>query len=184
MIVMLNGSFGVGKTTVAEGLRNALPDSMIYDPEIVGMALRYLTEGVRTAEETTDDFQDIALWPTLVVTTAELLFRQYKRTLIIPMTLADPGHLDYIKTGLAKFEPVLYHFCLIASLETIHHRLHTRNEGDPAWPWRKAQQYVPLFNDQRYAIHLNTGDVTPGSIVQQIASYIANNPVGPRRQRT
>jgi deoxyadenosine/deoxycytidine kinase len=37
MIIMLNGPFGVGKSTVAQRLHDHLPHSMIYDPEIIGL---------------------------------------------------------------------------------------------------------------------------------------------------
>jgi cytidylate kinase len=67
MIVMVNGPFGVGKTTVAQALCAATPNAMLYDPEIVGTALRYVTAGVVSQAEQTDDFQDIALWPSLTV---------------------------------------------------------------------------------------------------------------------
>jgi deoxyadenosine/deoxycytidine kinase len=36
MIVVINGSFGVGKTTVAKLLRKAFPGSVVYDPERTG----------------------------------------------------------------------------------------------------------------------------------------------------
>ncbi|MBQ7827680.1 MAG: AAA family ATPase, partial [Clostridia bacterium] len=40
MIIMINGPFGVGKTTVASLLNERLDNSMIYDPEEVGFMLR------------------------------------------------------------------------------------------------------------------------------------------------
>lgn len=36
MIIMINGAFGVGKTTTAQALNEELANSMIYDPELVG----------------------------------------------------------------------------------------------------------------------------------------------------
>ena len=39
MIIWLNGSFGVGKTTIAENLKEKMTNSIIYDPEKVGMFL-------------------------------------------------------------------------------------------------------------------------------------------------
>jgi hypothetical protein len=61
MIVIINGAFGVGKTTVAERLLSTLPNSMLYDPEEVGYMVRAVTQNVRTGVKDTDDFQDIAL---------------------------------------------------------------------------------------------------------------------------
>ncbi len=59
MIVMLNGSFGVGKTTVAKLLCQALPGSAIYDPEWVGYILKRLPKGMPLKGSGTDDYQDI-----------------------------------------------------------------------------------------------------------------------------
>ena len=39
MIILINGSFAVGKTTAAELLVQHLYHSMLYDPEIVGAGL-------------------------------------------------------------------------------------------------------------------------------------------------
>ena len=50
MIVMINGAFGVGKTTVAKGLLAGIPDSMLYDPEDVGQMLRTIDTCNRPAE--------------------------------------------------------------------------------------------------------------------------------------
>ena len=36
MIIWINGSFGVGKTSTAEVLKNELDKSVIYDPEEIG----------------------------------------------------------------------------------------------------------------------------------------------------
>jgi predicted kinase len=177
MIIMLNGAFGVGKTTLAEALCRALPNTMLYDPEMIGIMLRYLTAGTRRPAEDTDDFQDIALWPTLTVAVAEHLVREYGRSLIVPMTLAHPGYLETIQRGLARVSPPLYHFCLTAPLDIIHQRLHERG-GDPAWPWRKSQQYAPLFEHPRYRIQLSTDGVSTATLVTQIQAIIADHPNG------
>ena len=62
MIVMINGSFGVGKTTTAKLLRNVLPGSAIYDPEWAGSALMRLPKWINLRGSGTNDFQDIDVW--------------------------------------------------------------------------------------------------------------------------
>ncbi len=179
MIIMLNGSFGVGKTSVAGELARIFPNSMIYDPELVGSALKRMTEGIRAAQEETDDFQDLTLWPTLTVVTARYLFRQYGRSLIVPMTIANPIYFDTIRRGLAAISQPLYHFCLVAPLHVIEQRLQSR-EDDTSWAWKKAQEYVPLFGERRYSVHINSEGTTIASIASQIEHYILDNPKGSR----
>ena len=35
MIIMINGAFGVGKTTIANELQTEIQNSMIYEPELI-----------------------------------------------------------------------------------------------------------------------------------------------------
>ena len=78
MIIMINGPFGVGKTTIATMLQSKIENSMIYDPEEVGFMLRnIITNDVKLPEEKTNDFQDLILWKKLTVTVAEKLVNIY-----------------------------------------------------------------------------------------------------------
>jgi hypothetical protein len=70
MVVLLNGSFGVGKTTVARLLRSSWAGSVVYDPEWCGLALMRLPRSVTGGRA--DDFQDMALWRKSVISGARL----------------------------------------------------------------------------------------------------------------
>ena len=107
---MLNGPFGVGKSTIARTSRYRLPNSMIYDPEIVGAALHALTDGIRDPAEKTDDFQDLALWPSLTVLVATQLHQYYHRHLIVPMTIVHPHSSCRYHNGVCR------HFAAAVSL--------------------------------------------------------------------
>ena len=65
MYVLLNGSFGVGKSHVARELRRSLPDSAIADPEWIGVLLQCGAGRHRS------DFQHDPLWRRLAVTWPE-----------------------------------------------------------------------------------------------------------------
>src|SRR2546423_14068933 len=62
MIIMINGSFGVGKTTVARLLRDSFRGSMIFDPEWAGLVLMRLPKWIKLSGSGSDDFQHIELW--------------------------------------------------------------------------------------------------------------------------
>lgn len=171
MIIMINGTFGVGKSTTAEALVQRIPDAIIFDPETVGHLARYVTHGLRSGAEDTDDFQDIRMWPPLTVATAQQLIQSYHRPLIVPMTLANPTYFDSIRIGFAAIAPVR-HFCLIASLPTIQRRLHDRGDGPGSWTWRKAEQYVPRLSDPTYATHLDTERNDVNEVVDQILAQL------------
>ena len=68
MIILINGPFGVGKTSVATLLNENLENYIIFDPEEIGSMLRNIvTEDIQYQKEKTGDFQDIILWKELTV---------------------------------------------------------------------------------------------------------------------
>lgn len=172
MIVMLNGSFGAGKTTVAQELLALLPGAMLFDPEIVGVAVRIITEGVRDDPEETDDFQDIALWRSLTIETARQLRARYGRPLIVPMTLANRAYFDEIRDGFAALTPVLHHFCLVAPLATIQARLAARGARPGSWGQRKAAVCAPLLADDYFRVHIDTTELPPALVAARIAALV------------
>ncbi len=113
---------------------------MIFDPEMLGWSARKLTEGARAEEDETDDFQDIALWRALTVDTARHLFRRYQRPLVVPMTLSNPDYFGEIRGGLEQLGLPLFHFCLVAPLETVQQRLLARGDERGGWAWHKAER--------------------------------------------
>ena len=119
MIILINGSFAVGKTTIAELLVQRLYHSLLYDPEIVGSGLAYIVKPI----ETFTDFQDLTAWRPLVLETARVLKQVYGRTLVVPMTLWHRPYFEEISVGLRQIDPHLYHFCLTARKETLLKRL-------------------------------------------------------------
>ena len=40
MILLLNGAFGIGKTTVARVLVARMPNALLFDPEMIGLILQ------------------------------------------------------------------------------------------------------------------------------------------------
>jgi hypothetical protein len=169
---MINGPFGVGKTTTAEALCAAIPGSMLYDPEIVGTALRYFTAGVLTPAEQTDDFQDIALWPELTVLIAEQLMGQYRRHLIVPMTVAHPGYFETISAGFRRLSDQVLHFCLMAPITTIQARLLRRGDAEDSWAWRRSVEYLPRLADERFRQHVQTEARSPEQVAATISAAI------------
>jgi chloramphenicol 3-O-phosphotransferase len=172
LIIMLNGSFGVGKSSTAQLLCERLPNAIIFDPEMVGHLVRMLTAGILPESELTDDFQDIAMWRTLSIAAARDLVQQYRRDLIIPMTLANPAYYAEFRTELKQIDPRLYHFCLIAPLDTIKQRLLGRGDSASGWTFQKAERCVPALADERFQTHIDTEHLTIEATVTQILEYL------------
>ncbi|HUS13767.1 MAG TPA: AAA family ATPase [Chloroflexia bacterium] len=165
MIIFVNGPFGVGKTTVANGLTRALPGSMLYDPELIGFVLHRLP-GRQPA-----DFQDLARWRSLTVRMARLL-RATRRDLIIPMTIWRPAYFAEVVGGLRAVDPAFHHFCLTAAPATIYDRL--RHRGDPpgTFAWQHVAPCLAAFATPAFASHVPTDGRAPAAIVADILAAV------------
>lgn len=169
MIIMINGAFGVGKTSVAEALNKRLSNSMLYDPEEVGYMLRnILTEKIMESAEDTDDFQDLKLWKTLTVEVAKQLILKYERDLIIPITIHDKDRFQYIYNGFRNLDQQTYHFCLLATEETIHERLLERGEKEGDWCFQQTKKCIEGYKDMAFEEFVETDGIDVSEIVTSI----------------
>ncbi|MQS35784.1 NUDIX hydrolase [Streptomyces katsurahamanus] len=99
MIVWINGAFGAGKTATAQELIDLLPNSTLYDPELIGDGVRRLLPPKRLAE--VSDYQDLPMWRRLVVDTAAAMLAEVGGVLVVPMSLLRQEYRDEIFGGLA-----------------------------------------------------------------------------------
>ncbi|MGH3151023.1 MAG: hypothetical protein ACRDOB_09865 [Streptosporangiaceae bacterium] len=109
MIIWLNGTFGAGKTATAKALLPLVPDTRLFDPEMVGYMLRpHLTD------HPVSDFQDLPPWRPLVVATAAELSRYTGQHLIAPQTIMTQPYFTEIAAGLHAARLTLFHVLLDA----------------------------------------------------------------------
>ena len=170
MLIMINGAFGVGKSTTAELLQANLANSMIYDPEQLGFVLKRFP-----LIKQPDDFQHFKMWPILTVKIAKYLRKYYRPILIVPMTFAFPAYFKYVKAGFAAFGPALYHFCLTASSETIHARLEARGETTGGWAYQQTERCLAAFRSNEYEKFVDTEKREPSEIVEYILKRIKSS---------
>lgn len=117
MIVWINGAFGAGKTTLADVLRERLPESLSFDPEYVGYLLR------QSVPDRPADFQDIPLWRRLTAELALGLYHEYQRLLVVPMTLVNPTYRDEIFSRINRGGVELLHVFLDVPAEELKRRI-------------------------------------------------------------
>ncbi len=152
LVVWINGPFGVGKTTVTEQLVADCPNAIVFDPELVGEMLWK----VLPADLLRADFQDIPLWRRMVRTTVSELIAEYRRPLIVPMTLVTPEYFEEIVGGLRRSGTVVAHFTLLAELDTVRTRLATRDDSE--WALAQLPRCIPALQDEMFAEHVRTDD--------------------------
>ncbi len=167
MIVFINGTFGAGKTTVAERLVGRLPGSVLFDPELVGYFLRRIV----TPIENPADFQDLALWRSLTVTTARELRATYDRTLIMPMTIARLDYFHEVVGGLRAIEPDLHHFTLTADPATLEARIRQSGEA-VAWRLEHLLPYTVALAAPEFATHIAIDSRTPDEVTDAVVARL------------
>jgi chloramphenicol 3-O-phosphotransferase len=175
MIIMINGAFGVGKTSVAYELQKTINNSMIFDPEEIGYMVRnIITEDIAHPSEITDNFQDYQLWKQLVVNVASLLIKTYDKNLIVPMTIYNKGYFEYIFNGFKVIDEKTFHFCLTAKEETIYERLRKRGEMEGNWCFQQTRKCMDGYQDSCFEQFIDTDGVNINEIVKIINEKVCS----------
>ena len=171
MIVWLNGTHGVGKTTTGGLVQRLIPDSRVFDAEKVGETLMDVTPGLPA----TNNFQHWPPWRPLMVETARHILEYTGGTLVMPMTVLVEQYWREISTGLARHAIPVRHFVLHADQEILRGRI----EGDTVLgPSSFRLQYLePYAEAARTWLHsaaevIDTTDLTPGEAARRIANAV------------
>ncbi|MGN7386346.1 AAA family ATPase [Sporosarcina sp. SAFN-015] len=173
MIVMINGAFGAGKTSVADELLRRLDGAMLFDPEMVGFMLRHIIpDDMKLEGEKTGDFQDLEMWKPLTVYVARQLRETYGKDLIVPMTIYNKDYFNVIHGGFVEIDPETYHFCLTAKKETIHERLLERGEEQGNWCFAQTDKCIAGFEDPCFEQFISTENVGIEEIADVICKQI------------
>ncbi|MBR6709403.1 MAG: AAA family ATPase, partial [Clostridia bacterium] len=137
MIIWINGSFGVGKTTTAKLLQNKLEKAHIYDPEQVGY---FLWDNFPPEMARQGDFQDMEIWRSINYQIIRYLHDSYDGDLILPMTLANRQYYDEIIGRLEQDGISVRHFILTAPENKIIERLRGRGDEPNSWAEQQVQR--------------------------------------------
>jgi len=172
MILMINGSFGVGKTTIAKLLRGALPGSAIYDPEWAGFVFKRLPKWIKLNGSGSDDYQDISLWRRSAVAGVRLFRFFAPGPVLIPMAFSRRDYFDEVISGIERLDSDLRVFCLKASISTVKKRLAERGteiEG-PGTEWiaRRIIECAEAHEDPHFGEPVDTEDHSASEVAEEI----------------
>ncbi|MFI9151489.1 NUDIX domain-containing protein [Streptomyces sp. NPDC053367] len=182
-VVWINGAFGAGKTTTARELIDLIPNSTLFDPELVGGALTQLLPAKRLAEVT--DVQDLPIWRRLVIDTAAALVAELGGTLVIPMTLLRQEYRDEIFGGLAARRIAVRHLVLTPAETILRERMARREvpSGLADGELRQRQWAHDHIEPYRAALAgwlgadahpVDNGTLTPRQTAVRIAEAVAS----------
>src|SRR5688572_5396402 len=171
VILLLNGAFGIGKTTVARLLVPRLPRAVLFDPEIIGIALQRMA---RLTGRSVGDFQDLPAWRRLTVAGLRAARMLYPN-IVVPMAFSNVAYLEEIRRGAGRFEPDVFHFCLVAPVDVVHERQRARrtNSRDAAWQHRRAAECCLAHQGEEFATHVVTVEREPADIAEEILRAVS-----------
>jgi shikimate kinase len=131
MIIWLNGAFGVGKTTTARTLATMMPDSRLFDAEMVGYLLREILTDYKFA-----DFQQLPPWRTLVPVVTSEITRFTGQHLLATQTVLNETYWDELQQGFSQHSLDVFHVVLHASPEALAQRINADQDDPAARQWR------------------------------------------------
>lgn len=165
MIYWINGPYGVGKTTIAKLLKERLKKAYIFDPELVGNAIRdnYPKELFK------ETFEEYPLWLETNYKLLSDIYNKYDGDIIVPMTLLrEESYLQIIKRLQDDGVDIFYIF-LDGDKQTLHHRMVELGREEPdGWCVKHIPICLNVQKEERHARHINTAGKTPEEIVDNI----------------
>lgn len=120
MIVWLNGPIGGGKSQLAAELHQALPGSVVADPEEVGALLR---RSLASHPSSKGDYQEYPAWRSLTVRWITELHQYTGGPVIVPMTVLDPLCATELFTPLRGGAAEFHHLVLHAEPAVLQERI-------------------------------------------------------------
>ncbi|GAA1006563.1 ATP/GTP-binding protein [Streptomyces sp. F-3] len=186
MIVWINGAFGAGKTTTARELVELIPNSTLFDPEVIDGALTHLLPPKHLAE--VSDYQDLPIWRRLVIDTAAAMLAELGGVLVVPMTLLRQEYRDEIFGGLAARRIAVRHVLLIPAETILRERIAGREipPGLPDGEARIRQWSYDHIEPYRAALAswltadahpVDTSSLTPYETAVRIVEAVSNGAV-------
>ena len=131
MIVWINGTFGVGKTSTATRLVADDPRLRLFDPEWVG----YLLVN-NLADHPVTDFQHLPPWRTLTPIVADEVVRFTGQSLVAVQTVLVEEYWHEIVEGLARLGHDVVHVVLKADPDVVRRRIDSDKIETTARAWR------------------------------------------------
>jgi predicted kinase len=172
MVIFINGSFGIGKTTVSRLLVQRLPHSVLFDPEPVGLATLRLSS-VWPSRTRVDDFQDLAIWRAMSIRLLGLVCR-LRRVVVVPMAFSNAAYLgEFLRAARRRGET--FHFCLTAPLAVVRERLSSREAGrvPTAWQLRRSEECCQAHQRPEFGEAVPTEGRSPQAVAHEILERIS-----------
>lgn len=176
MIIWLNGTFGVGKTSTADRLAGLVPGGRVFDPETVGSMLR-----ANLADRPVADFQDWPAWPPLVAAALVEISRMTGEHVIAAQTVLKREYLDQVLVPLRVAGLEVFHVLLDADEAVLRSRIEGSDEAS-IWRLDHLDEYCAArpWMVETADLVVDTAATTPPQIARKIFAALPGMPAPPR----
>ncbi|MBI4944383.1 MAG: AAA family ATPase [Actinobacteria bacterium] len=154
MVIWLNGTFGVGKTTTAALLAERLPGARVFDPEWVGYMLQ-----ANVKDQEYSDFQQLEPWRTLVPVVVAEIARWSGQDVVAPQSVLVEEYWAELAAGFAAQGLDVVHVVLDADRSTLEARIRADEVERQAEPWRL--DHIGRYETARPWLHATADVVVP-----------------------
>lgn len=173
MIIWVNGTFGVGKTTTGRLLAQRDDRLRLFDPEWVGYLLAN-----NLADQDFTDFQQLPPWRRLTPLVADELVRFTGQHLVAVQTVLDETYWQELKSGLAALGHEVRHVVLEADEAVLRQRIAADEVEAGAAQWR-LDHLAPYaaarpWLTARADLVVDTTGLAPEAAAEQIWKLVAD----------
>jgi predicted kinase len=170
VIILLNGPFGVGKTTTARLLVERLAGARLYNPEQVGTLVRAAVRPFLPVP----DYQELAAWRWLVPQGARLARVGARGPLVVPITVWRRDYLHQLTAALRHVDPELLRVQLTASEAVLRGRILGRPEaqGGHAWGLAHLASGLAMAADSAFGVPVPTDGLAPSEVVDVLMMLV------------
>jgi hypothetical protein len=134
MLLWLNGTFGVGKTTTAREIVDRATGWRLFDPEWVGFMLR-----ANLSDQQFDDFQELPPWRALVPRVAKEIGQLTGEELVAVQTVLVEDFWLELRSGFDELGLDLFHVVLDVEDGALRDRIAQDTVEDSAKDWRLSR---------------------------------------------
>ena len=169
MIIWISGPYGVGKSTLAEGLVDKIENSMIFDAEEVGNAVRgnYPTEPYGVI------FEDYPLWCEFNYQLLKDLHENQGYNILVPMTLLRQNSYDKILRRLQEEGIDTRLLILEATYQSVHDRILMRGEEEGCWCMENIEMAREGSSTVQGGHHIITDGRTVEELVKEMLEVLS-----------
>ena len=166
MIIWISGSYGVGKSTLAEAMAAKMNKTLIFDAEEVGNVVR----------ENYPDcpygyiFEDYPLWGEFCYLLLKDVHEKFHKDILVPMTLLRTESYSIIEKLLQDGIDTRL-VVLEASYQTVHDRILARGEEEGCWCMENIE-LARVGCAVLPGIHIQTDDKTIDALCDEVLNQM------------